>query len=220
MKTARRLNMTEQEEQQIDRVIGGRATGPFEHATALVRVIDGMEADTQVEAIARVIERFGHPAYSTGIDIEGPPISQKRLEELRQSLGGMVDGLLRYVISNRMTAKQAAIELHKLIMQRPSEEEKSFCLLYVLVDKCVPYAPITPPITSISSERFVALQEEMVTDIARIRTILAFSKEATVIADLLVSVLDSLPDRERKGGILAYAVADFFQTIYRAQQKI
>jgi hypothetical protein len=206
-----RWQMTGDEEQRLMRVLGGTAAGLFEHAGALMQVIAGFNEETQAEAFGLALERFCHPDYRNGIEVDGPAVTKRRLEELRQSLGGMVDGLLRYIVSNRMTAQVAGKELHRMVMGRPSDEERSFCLRHVLADKCVPYAPMPQANTTISSDRWRSLQNELVTDLARLRTIHSFAGNVTVLADLVLSVMDGTDDREKKVALLAYAFADIFE---------
>lgn len=198
--------MTDEEKAKLMRIIGGTAAGLYEHSSAIMQVIESFNTSSQAEAFGLVLECFRMPSYRSGIEIDGVTISKRRLEELEQSLGGMVDGLLRYIVSTRMSAADAGSELCKLIMARHTDEQKNFCLYYVLIDKSVPYAPIPASTTLISGERWTTLQLELSTEIAKVRTIFAFTENASVGADLLLSVIEAQADREKRVALLAYAL--------------
>ncbi len=199
--------MTPEKEQELTHLIGGTAETSYAHASSFMGAIADLETDDQIVAIELLLTRFKVPQYRHGAHVGGDSIPNEKFQELNMRLAMMVEGTLRYITSNRMSVGDAAREIHRLLSARRDLEEKSFCIVGVMAANSVPYAPIPQTVTTLSNERYQSLQRDLVSEIAKIRTISSFARDYAEEADLILSVVEGQAQRENKVAVLCYYVA-------------
>ncbi len=210
--------MTPSQEQRLDDLIGGQADGLIEHAQAFVSFMNELEVSDQQKAMLLMMTRFRLPEFRTDSRIEGEKIELDHLQKLASNLGMMVEATVNYIVSTRMEPNAAAEEVTRLISSRNDLEEKTFCLAGIIGSNIVPYAVIPDSQVQMTNEEYQESLNTLPEGTSKIRIASGVSKNASEMADLVLSVIDEEEDRTKKVTLLSYFIVLRERTVATAAQ--
>ena len=211
--------MTPEHQQELNRLIGGRASGLMQHAQAFVDFWKQLDPQDQELALSEMLQKFKLPEFRTDHVIETETIPDTELPELTNRLGVLIDATISVVLTNRQSLEEAVREVQHLLEGRSKDEEKVFCAAGILASNLVPYAAIPEAKLKLTNEQYQGLLKELSSGVAKMRIASGVSQNAAEMADLVLSILEEEIDWDKRVALLSYFIVLRERTVAMGQMN-
>jgi hypothetical protein len=207
--------------EQFSTLMYGETEQKTEMASCLVDFIAAKNEETQVSLIAYLLENYGIPGRGSGRRLVGRKITYERYTELALTLDDLIHGQMRLIIHTRRSYVEAAQIIRDLIFSFDDPDQRDYCLAEIMADEAVPYRAIPQStMKPFSSERLGNIRKERIDEIAQIRAIWRTGMDTTTQAELMLSVLDVIVDKEERVGVFEMAIIIYFrEKLKRAEER-
>ena len=210
--------MDAEQTKRLDDLIGGRAEGLIEHTSAVIQFLETLDDMEQQAAIVEILTRFKRPEQKKEVVIQGEKMSPEDLKQLNAKLGLVIEATANYILTNRMGPEKAAEEIKRLLDGRPEMDEKIFCMAAIMGSNIVPYAVVPEFNLRLSNEEYQDQLKGLGDEISKIRIASGISKNASDMADLILSIIEEESEREKKVALLSYFIILRERTVIAGQQ--
>ncbi len=211
--------MTPEQASQLNLLINSKARNIIEHASLFTALLSEMDTETQEKAFIDILTRFKLKEPENETLLEGTSIPLERQKELHSQMGMLISATLNYILNRRMPVDQVARELVRLLGELKTDEEKTYCMTAIMGSNIIPYAILPDFQDRLTNEEY---QEEIlgITDnIAKLRMASAISNNASDMADLVLTIVESETDRRKKVALLSYFILLRERTVTAAVQQ-
>ena len=205
--------------EQWKSLVGGSSTSrqETEKASCLVDFLAGRNEDDQVELLTIALETYGGLENSSGAMVTGRRMHDVRFKELGNMLSQLINGTLKLIIHTRRSPKEAAKVIRDLVFSFDDQETRDFVLAMFLRDDAVPYRPApASTLQEFPSERLNSIFRAHEDALCQLRCIHCAGFGSTVEAELILTVLATVPNKEDQVGLLQYMIHIFKSEVIRA----
>ncbi len=196
-------------------------TGRGTHSD-LARTIYGILKDfpeRRIDLLRQCAETFGF-GKSSG-ELELPAANSGDLNRLAKKHARIVDGYLSSLVSEDLEENDFYARLMDFI-DNPlftTDEDKSFVLFWILIDKKIPYFRL-PAGLRITEDQFNLLKIELNNTIKRIRFCLSKDYvQSTEQAEVVLNLVLSHEGRDERAVLMGYVIAYFEDEIQRGDER-